>query len=159
MSKKPKQKPLSWKPVKRGAIYCALACGYKCTWQAFVNAKDDARNTLNRMRNKKAWKVSIWENGGWHCSLMDKATNGLLTIHIERESQWSSRLVYYCMFRLRYPRSGDCRWTNTLSFFDPNKAVDFVLKSAGKILKHEYEMFESIRQSVDLGAVGYKGQR
>lgn len=57
-------KPLSWKPVRRGKVYCAPACGRQCTWQQYQSAKREAAKLAKRLG--RAWKPYVWENLGWH---------------------------------------------------------------------------------------------
>lgn len=57
-------KQLSWKAVRRGAIYCAPACGAKCTWEKYQHAKRAGRELAERLG--PGWKAHVWENMGWH---------------------------------------------------------------------------------------------
>lgn len=59
---------LSWKPRRHGAIYCAPACGGKCTWEAYQAAKRNARGLARRMG--KGWKTRVHENLGWHFNVI-----------------------------------------------------------------------------------------
>lgn len=38
MKKHEENRELSWDAVRNGAIYCAPACGGKCTWKAYEEA-------------------------------------------------------------------------------------------------------------------------
>lgn len=67
----------AWTPVRRGAIYCAPACGGKCTYRAYEKAKADGGKVRAMMQNPHGWNVRIHENLGWHVSL---EKNGL-TLH------------------------------------------------------------------------------
>jgi hypothetical protein len=64
MKKNPK--PLSWTPRRRGATYCAPACGGRCTWAAHQQAETDAKQLAETLG--AGWKPRVWENLGWHFS-------------------------------------------------------------------------------------------
>lgn len=55
---------LSWKPRRRGSIYCAPACGSNCTRAAYEKAVEDGKKLATRLGKK--WKSRVWENMGWH---------------------------------------------------------------------------------------------
>lgn len=55
---------LSWKPKRRGEIYCSPACGGDCTYAAFQKAKRDAEKLAKIMG--RGYKPYVWENMGWH---------------------------------------------------------------------------------------------
>lgn len=55
---------LSWKPVRRGSIYCAPACGRGCTVSEFDAAYNAAFGLANTLGD--GWLVDVWENLGWH---------------------------------------------------------------------------------------------
>lgn len=94
-------KPLSWKPVRRGDIYCAPACGGKCQYIAYLAATSLANKLAKVMGH--GWKPHVWENMGWHnevvngSSCVNKFSNGLYTatIHVGRQF----------MAEDRYPRN------------------------------------------------------
>jgi hypothetical protein len=62
--KQPKPKPLSWKARRRGATYCAPACGGGCTKAAYDQAQADAKRLQAIMGSE--WEPRVWENLGWH---------------------------------------------------------------------------------------------
>lgn len=55
---------LSWKPVRRGKLYCAPACGGGCTVAAFDLAMADACACARALGN--GWVPDVYENLGWH---------------------------------------------------------------------------------------------
>jgi hypothetical protein len=55
---------LSWKPVRKGQVYCAPACGGGCTWAAHQQAWERARELCDRLG--PGWKPHVWENLDWH---------------------------------------------------------------------------------------------
>lgn len=59
-------KKLSWKPRRRGAIYCAPACGRGCTHNEYLAAVRDAKALAKELG--EGWKVRVTENLGWHFS-------------------------------------------------------------------------------------------
>lgn len=68
-------KQLSWKPVRKGAIYCATACGRGCTHDEFLKAKADGAALAKTLG--KGWKVIVNENLGWHF----RVERGNIAIH------------------------------------------------------------------------------
>lgn len=58
------EKKLSWTPVRRGDIYCAPACGGKCTWEKFELAQASAAKLADKLGD--GWEPNVWENLGWH---------------------------------------------------------------------------------------------
>lgn len=57
-------KTLSWKPVRKGATYCASACGRGCTHAEYLDAVAKADSLVKRL--PKGWKPVVTENLGWH---------------------------------------------------------------------------------------------
>lgn len=74
---------LSWKPVRRGSVYCAPACGGRCTYIAYLKASEKARKLAKRLG--KGWKPHVWENLGWHYKVIFKT--GTLSVHSDN-SAW-----------------------------------------------------------------------
>lgn len=72
-----KSRPLSWKPHRRGAIFCSPACGFQCTVSAHEKAKKSASDLVKKMG--PGWQARVWENLGWHWNAVSK--NGYLKIH------------------------------------------------------------------------------
>lgn len=58
----------SWKPVRRGDVFCAPACGRGCTIQEHdaAQAKGDA---LAKCLGA-GWTVRVHENLGWHVTVL-----------------------------------------------------------------------------------------
>lgn len=61
---------LSWKPIKKGAIYCSSACGGRCTHSAFLSAQKQAKLTAKIVG--KGFKPHVWENLGWYWKITSK---------------------------------------------------------------------------------------
>lgn len=68
---------LSWEPVRRGRIFCAPACGAKCTWKAHQAAKRAAAKAAAALG--PGWAPRVWENLGWHWSVND--VTGYVKVH------------------------------------------------------------------------------
>jgi hypothetical protein len=62
----PKNEPLSWEPVLDGKIYCAPACGHRCTKAAFDLATAAADKLCADLG--PGWKPRMNENMGWYYS-------------------------------------------------------------------------------------------
>ena len=66
--RKTKSKPLSWKPIRRGAIYCAPACGMGCTKAEHDQTKQTGR--MVAMMLGRGWTTEVHENLGWHWTVI-----------------------------------------------------------------------------------------
>lgn len=62
---------LSWDAVRNGAIYCAPACGGRCTWKAYQKAVRAANALAKRLG--PSWVTRVWENLGWHYGVIDRS--------------------------------------------------------------------------------------
>lgn len=71
MSAKPKCD--SWKPIRRGLVYCSPACGFDCTYEAFLKAQEEAEALARRCGPR--WKPRVWENCGWHYAATSPGNN------------------------------------------------------------------------------------
>lgn len=54
---------LSWTPVRRGAIYCAPACGRGCTFAEYQHAVKSGKKLAATLGT--GWTSSVSENLGW----------------------------------------------------------------------------------------------
>jgi hypothetical protein len=75
------RKRLSWKPVRRGHIFCAPACGVGCTHAAYLLAHERANAlcaSLDRTSGK-GWKPHVWENLGWYYNAVSAC--GRIKVH------------------------------------------------------------------------------
>lgn len=97
-----------WTPVKSGEIYCSPACGGKCTKGEFDKAHRAAKALCKKM-DTKGWKPRVWENLGWHWSIV----KGGLTV-------WGGSKDYLVGFEGGTP----CEVSVGKSFKDPNRAVE-----------------------------------
>lgn len=57
---------LSWKAVRKGARYCAPACGCGCTYTGYLAAQKSGAALAKRLG--KGWRPRVHENCGWHFS-------------------------------------------------------------------------------------------
>ena len=53
----------SWTPVRRGHVYCSPACGAKCLYTDYVEARRTAQMMAEALG--PGWKPQVWENMGW----------------------------------------------------------------------------------------------
>lgn len=59
------RRPLSWRAVARGRIFCSPACGAGCTKRAFKQATQQAFALAQHCG--PGWTPRVWENMGWFC--------------------------------------------------------------------------------------------
>jgi hypothetical protein len=91
---------LGWKPVRRGDIYCAPACGCGCTYQAYLRAVAAAKKLAKEL---PGFKPHVWENVGWHYSVV---------AHGGRVSVYNNFGSYNVLASLVNPHAGDPEWGN-----------------------------------------------
>ena len=74
----------SWEPVRDGDIYCAPACGARCTHDAFIQANEDAEALCAKLGPE--WKPRVWENMGWFYSVkvVDPETGYEAEVHSKK---------------------------------------------------------------------------
>lgn len=70
------KKKLSWKPQRRGEIYCSSACGGGCTYEAYERAKSQTEMLAKKLG--KGWNATIFENLGW----FGKVEKGVVQIFV-----------------------------------------------------------------------------
>ena len=78
-----------WKPRRRGKFYCSPACGGKCLHRDFVRAKRLAEIAVAPLGD--AWKAEVWENLGWHWSVVNVANDAISVRHsasVDRAKRW-----------------------------------------------------------------------
>ncbi len=61
---------LNWVAIRRGEIYCAPACGGKCTWAAYKKAQREAKAVASDLG--RGWVDSVFENLGWHWHVINE---------------------------------------------------------------------------------------
>jgi len=101
---------LSWKPVRRGGLYCSPACGNGCTYRAYLNVVAAAKQLAKEL---PGFKPHVWENLGWHYSVVALDS---------RVSVYNNFRSYNVLANLRYPNAGDPEWGNVTAL-SAQKAV------------------------------------
>lgn len=91
---------LSWKPVRRGDIYCSPACGRGCTYREYLSAVAAAKKLAKEL---PGFKPHVCENLGWHYSVV--ARGGRVSVYNNFGS-------YSVLANLRYPHAGNTEWGN-----------------------------------------------
>lgn len=66
-------------PIRHGDIYCAPFCGRGCTVDEFERATKRARDTASMLG--KDWTPHVWENLGWHASVLSPTQHLKVAIH------------------------------------------------------------------------------
>lgn len=117
---------LSWKPIRRGPIFCSPACGNSCLHANYVKAHKDAKNLIKQMKTT-GWNVHVWENLGWHWRI--NKLDGLLSV------SGDPKTGYNAMLSTSLPGTCDSIWYDPKYFKDPNKAVAHRITVARGILK------------------------
>ena len=64
-----------WTPVRRGHVYCSPRCGFKCTWEGYLDAYNRANGLVATLG--AGWSPKVWENGRWNWA----AEKGEATMH------------------------------------------------------------------------------
>jgi hypothetical protein len=111
---------LSWKPIRRGAIYCAPACGGGCTKAAHDQAKQTGR--IIAMMLGVGWKVSMNENLGWHWTVVSPC--GRIRVSGGYKENFPKR------FHAMLCQPGDCAGRYTGEGRTPRAAVKNVIRRA-----------------------------
>lgn len=110
-----------WKPILRGNIYCAPACGGGCTKAAYDSAVKSAEDLVQRLKGS-GWTVQVHENLGWHYT----AVSGPVQVYPSGDGR------FHCMIGSDLPASpGGCGlWTPQPGHYskDPNRAVRLALQ-------------------------------
>lgn len=131
-----KLRELSWKPKRKGEIYCSPACGRGCTISEFKNAVQEATELCNVLG--KHWKPHVWENMGWHWCVQFKS--GKLTV-------WDHGRTYSALLTTGpFTHCGDPEFTDNKGFKDPKEAVRHVIKKAERKIKE----LESTIKAIEL---------
>lgn len=138
--KEPKR--LSWKPYRRGDIYCSPACGGRCTYAEYQKAIRDAERTRKQMDKPELWVARIHENLGWHWCLYHKSSNGLLSLNHTCDG------TFYALISLTCPGAGDGRWSSGRYFFNPQLAVNNMVSIVNKRLKQDQQRADLIFQNL-----------
>jgi hypothetical protein len=112
---------LSWEPVRRGSVYCAPACGMKCTWDDYKLALAQSSALVRRLGGKP-WVPRVGENLGWHWEVrldFEPATH---------EHDRSSIVVRRSGTHYRAVVQGKFGQFSATHYSDPKRAVDLAVK-------------------------------
>ena len=120
---------LSWKPVRKGPSFCSPACGSGCTHDEYLEAWKLGKSALSKLKNKKNWKVRVWENAGWHVCL---SKGGRFTIHIRK---YGDSIEYTCLYTTSPigVGSGEPQYTVCGDFSNINEAVQAQERKVKKV--------------------------
>lgn len=111
---------LSWKARRRGAIYCAPACGFGCTVEDHERAVRAAEKLARRLG--PSWKGEVWENLGWHY----KAVSACGRIKVHHDVNCPKLFTAFVGAK----DSPGGRWAFTTDDGDPHAAVRGALEVA-----------------------------
>lgn len=139
------QKPLSWKPVLRGEIYCSPACGSDCTRLAFDKANAEAMAVSARLKTH-GWRIRVWENMGWHWCL----TNTLcgLSLHTSGPYYAKGTRKYFCMIATGSERNvshGSCETRTNLYHANPNKVIADAIILASRWYDYQAKGYQNLK--------------
>lgn len=123
----------SWKPIRRGKVYCSPACGGGCTHAAYVKANKDAAMVRLTMRHPRNWKVHIWENLGWHWCV--QAFDRKLSVRNGEDGKFSADLGL----------SGIGHWGTKKRHKTAQAAVDDVLLAAFNAVTESMKLVTTAR--------------
>lgn len=99
---------LSWKPQRRGAVYCSSACGGGCKHADYAKVKAATRNLASALGPH--WKPRVWENLGWHGSVEfgeSRNKQPLMSISLPKHGQYQLTLTLphnVIVLESRHPR-------------------------------------------------------
>ena len=88
---------------------------------------------------KNHWEINVWENLGWHASIVlkDAESNHLVSIYINPPNENMNQSTYYAMVGGN-KHLGNAQWSSRGVFFNPKDA-----------LKHEMDSFELFCKRVE----------
>lgn len=129
-------KKLSWKPVRRGRIYCAPACGGRCTHADCLAAHREAKALVARMKSR-GWKIRVWENIGWHWCIYHGEG------HLSISPSYDGKKLHI-MFSLCMPLAGTPGLSVDTYSTDPNKLVVLQKRAAEKYLASVQKLINQI---------------
>ena len=90
-------KPLSWKPVRRGQIYCAPACGRGCSHNEYLDAHKHAAALAKRLGRR--WTPFVHENLGWHFKVISPCKQ--IEVHVNGpRSYWANLRIAGMQFEV-----------------------------------------------------------
>lgn len=138
-------KKLSWKPIRRGTVFCSSACGAGCTYLQYLSALKAAKD-CSAMMKTKGWKIRVYENMGWYWELFHKS--GLLTVaggQLPYKQNPNSN--FHAMLSCSGGGGCDPMFFDRKRFSDPNMAVSHRLNIARKSIARLQGLLCSIDKS------------
>jgi hypothetical protein len=120
---------LSWKPVRRGNLYCSSACGRGCTIKEYRETERLALCLANRLAPMDTdvkggrWEICLSENLGWHYSV----SKGAISVHGDS----GGRRIYSVFLNLPGPWGGNMAVTANI----PEAGIRKILNNARLELK------------------------
>lgn len=147
MKTKIKSKPLSWKPILRGPIYCSPACGHGCTHAGFLGAHKEARETIAILKTK-GWKVKVWENLGWHWAL----ANSICGISLHADHYHSEKKLRFSTMVSTATGSthGDMNINFVHGETDPNRAIEKQIKQVRPVFQAGADALKNLERFIFL---------
>jgi hypothetical protein len=122
---------LSWKPERKGDIYCSPGCGRGCTRQEYLNAGN--RGSAMAATLGPGWTYKVWENLGWHYKAVSECDR--ITVHL-------SHLGGEFFALLGEAGSGGGRWSG--HGMTPQSAVDIAIQEAREELSQFADLLEGL---------------
>lgn len=123
------KKKLSWKAVRRGDIYCAPACGSNCTFAAYEKALEHGRLCAEELG--KGWTVRVYENMGWHTSVLSPCKRIKVSINPVHGTPVETLIGTLCTYMAFLGEPGEVSGGNWAESGDtPAEAVNNVVKKA-----------------------------
>jgi hypothetical protein len=126
-----KSNSLSWRPVRRGDIYCSPACGRGCTWKEYEEAWKLARHIAKQL---PGFKPCVHENLGWHARA--EALDGHITVSKSCGS-------YLALADNEMTHAGDADW-GTANGATAKKAVNALLRQLARHVDGETAFLRSM---------------
>lgn len=126
---------LVWAPRRRGAIYCAPACGLGCRHAWYAAAVRNAACLAKHLGH--GWKPEVHENLGWFARAVDATGRWRICVDLSKHSH--GRVIRYHAF-LGDPGSLGGRWAAHGT--TPEAAMRAVRRQARAELKHLQSIVE-----------------
>lgn len=114
------------------------------SWSTKAEAVKAGKKALKAMTTSK-WKIRVWENRGWHVSLIRKFMNLSIT-HYGGESALVYSVLVSC--DALYPGTGETYWSDdSRQYDDPNKAVEGAIKQVRAFVKRANKCLKEIESN------------
>lgn len=107
-----------------------------------------AANKLLRQMKTSGWEIRVWENLGWHYSLLLQVGDDCGVSLSDCSHQ--GKITYYCLASRNYLGSGETQWTSNKYFDDPNSAFEHQLARIKKEAKSIVKFVNQIKLAANL---------